>query len=281
MKKIFLSVLLLNSINFVYSATNISYDVVGKTYDTARCADPEVMQGLVEYMNPMAGKKYLDVSCGSGNYTIALYNQGLDIIGIDISQEMLKKAQAKGPTIPWLQGDVQALPFEDNTFDGMYCIHAIHHYKDLELAFKEMYRVLAPGGTLIVFTLFVEQCERQWLGHYFPFLEEIARKITKTESALVHLMKIIGFAKVECKKYFVTKNTKDLTVYGGKYKPEVYLDPVVRAGMTPFNMPEYADLIEEGCNVLRADIASGEINNVIARYESDLGEHAYVIATKA
>lgn len=143
-----------------------------------------------------------------------------------------------------------------------------------------MYRVLAPGGTLIVFTTVMEQCERQWIGHYFPLVVESGQKIVKTQSTLVGLLENAGFDSIRCEKYFVTKDTKDLTIYGGKYRPEVYLDPIVRAGMTPLNIPAYADQIEAGVRALQADINSGEINNVIARYESDFGEHTYMIATK-
>lgn len=136
MNRIFLTVLALQLTQVAFGSTNISYDDVGKTYDTTRCADPVVTRELIAYMQPSPGKKYLDVSCGSGNYTVALYQAGFAICGIDISQEMLKKAQAKETNINWRRGDAQSLPFADNAFEGVYCIHAIHHYKDLEAAFK-------------------------------------------------------------------------------------------------------------------------------------------------
>ena len=156
----------------------------------------------------------------------------------------------------------------------------MHHYKNLDAVLKEMYRVLVPEGTLIMFTSFIEQSERHWIGHYFPHIWELSRKTIKSQKDLDSALKIAGFKTVRYEKYFISKETKDLTVYAGKYKPEIYLDPVVRAGMTPFNIPEYAGDIEEGIKALKADIECGEINNIIALYESDLGENVYVIATK-
>lgn len=45
------------------------YDTIGKTYDSTRQADPEITQKLLELLCPIVGGKYLDIGCGSGNYT--------------------------------------------------------------------------------------------------------------------------------------------------------------------------------------------------------------------
>lgn len=262
------------------SFADLPYNVVGKTYDSTRCADPDVLKGFISYMQMEKGKKYLDVSCGSGNYTVALHKQGHEIIGLDISEEMLKKARAKDPSLPLLQGDAHKLPFEDSLFDGVFCVHAMHHYRDLETVFAEMYRVLAPGGKLLIFTTFVEQCEHAWICHYFPYIIEGAKVTLKSQNALTSALKVVGFNTINCEKYFITKEAKDLTIYAGKYKPEIYLDPIVRAGMTPFNYPQFKEEIAAGLAQLQADIESGKINDIIKQYESDLGEHAYIIATK-
>lgn len=279
-KKVLCVVLFFSFCMQAHNFADLPYDQVGKTYDATRCADPEIVEGFITYMQMEQGKKYVDISCGSGNYTVALHKKGYAIIGLDISPEMLKKARAKDPFITLLQGDAHQLPFEDNSFDGVFCIHAMHHYRDVDTVFKEMYRVLAPGGKLLIFTTFVEQCQAAWIGHYFPHIWQLSKDTLKTEYDLLHALQNVGFQTINSEKYFVSKETKDLTIYGGKYKPEIYLDPIVRAGMTPFNFPQYKDLVDAGLERLRADIESGEINAIIERYESGLGEHVYVIATK-
>ncbi len=279
-KKTLYTLLLLPFYAHSNAFTDLPYDVVGKTYDATRCADPEVLEGFINYMHMEQGKRYLDVSCGSGNYTVALFKKGYDIMGIDISSEMLKKARAKDPSLPLLQGDAHKLPFEDNGFDGVFCIHAVHHYRDLEIVLKEMYRILAPGGKLLIFTSFIEQTATAWICYYFPYMLEGCKITLKSQNDFTTALKTAGFQTVICEKYFVNTKTKDLTIHGGKYKPEIYLDPVVRAGMTPFSFPQYKEEITTGLAQLQADIESGKINDIIKQYESDLGEHAYILAIK-
>lgn len=255
--------------------TTVSYDKVGKTYDTTRCADPEIVQGLLAFMNPSKEKKYVDISCGSGNYTTALFDAGLDITGVDISATMLNQAQLKNSTIMWHQADVHQLPFDNNTFDGVFCIHAMHHYQDLNKASKEMHRILKSQGKVILFGTLLDQCKHQWILYYFPFIWETAQSILKSQEETIKILKDAGFSDIRFEKYFIGKQSRDLSLYAGKYHPEIYLDPIIRSGMTPFNMPKYAKEIERGCTKLAEDISSGEIQNIMNQYESGHGEYIY------
>ena len=256
------------------------YDVVGKTYDETRCADPAITQALVKHLSPQSGGKYIDVCCGSGNYTVAINACGIALAGVDISQEMLTKARAKNSSISWIHGDAQNLPFANESFDGALCINAIHHLKDLSTAFVEIYRILNPGSRLVIFTSSPEQCLNSWLVHYFPFIGELGKKWLPTEELITEHLQSAGFSTVHFERFFVSNDTKDLYLYTGKYRPEIYFDPVVRAGMTPFNKPEYAQEIAEGLAQLDADMRSGMINEIIAAHESDLGENVFIVAEK-
>lgn len=69
------------------------YDDTGKEYDTTRKADPELAQRLRNHLQVSDGSRVLDIACGTGNYTIALANSGLLMTGVDISEEMISKAQ--------------------------------------------------------------------------------------------------------------------------------------------------------------------------------------------
>ena len=90
------------------------YNVIGKTYDTTRKADPDIAQKIIRFLCPEQSKRYLDIGCGSGNYTGALNKSRLKVDGVDISPEMLKKAKAKYSNIEWYEGDARNLPFSSN-----------------------------------------------------------------------------------------------------------------------------------------------------------------------
>ncbi len=108
-------------------STNIVYNSIGKTYDSTRKPDPELVAQLLQLLNVQINGHYLDVGCGSGNYTGALSAKGLNIEGIDISKEMLTKARQKHPTIQFLEADARQLPYKNDSFDGATCILATHH----------------------------------------------------------------------------------------------------------------------------------------------------------
>ncbi len=98
--------------------------------------------------------KLLEVPVGTGVLTMPVY-RGLpdaDITCMDYSENMMasaqKKAEALGlANITFLQGDVGALPFEDETFDIVLSLNGFHAFPDKEAAYRETYRVLKPGGT--------------------------------------------------------------------------------------------------------------------------------------
>jgi ubiquinone/menaquinone biosynthesis C-methylase UbiE len=255
------------------------YNTIGKTYDTTRKADPIITQKIMQHLQAKPPKKYLDIGCGSGNYTGALFNQGLNIEGIDLSTEMLGKAKNKYPSISWHEGDARQLPFENNSYDGATCILATHHIKDIDAAFKEAFRVISQGR-LVIFTATPEQCDHYWLKKYFPLMIEQGAELMSSFERLEQALSAAGFKNIHQDPFFVTPTLQDWFLQAGKYRPEIYLDPVVRAGISSFPLAKNQDEIEKGCAMLLADIEGNKIQDVIHSYENTLGDYLFVIAEK-
>ena len=96
----------------------------------------------------------LEVPVGTGVLTMPVYRElpDADITCLDYSENMMAsakdKAAALGLTnITFVQGDVGALPFEDESFDIVLSLNGFHAFPDKEAAYRETYRVLKPGGT--------------------------------------------------------------------------------------------------------------------------------------
>lgn len=100
-------------------------------------------------------KYVLDAGCGTGRFSIFLAHQGLKILALDTSKEMLtiakEKAQKKGVNekITFVQGDIERIPCGDNTFDGICSIHVLTHFSFLEKVIYELSRVLNKGGYMV------------------------------------------------------------------------------------------------------------------------------------
>lgn len=253
------------------------YDRIGSTYARSRRADPGIVQALARGLRLAPGGAYLDLACGTGNYTVALSDLGGVWSAIDASRVMLDQARHKASHIAWVQAGADALPFPDASFDGAICTLAIHHFPDLASPFAEVRRTL-HSGTFVIFTGLAEQMRHYWLGHYFPHM--MARAIEKmpSESQVRAALRQAGFKSVTVTPFFVTKGLEDLFLYCGKHRPDLYLDPGVRANISSFaNLACPAEL-QEGLTQLTADLQSGAFASVMARHATQLGDYAFISA---
>ena len=255
------------------------YNSIGKTYDNTRKADPGIAQKITQFLCAEQSNHYLDIGCGSGNYTGALSKLGFNIYGVDISTEMLKKAKIKYPHIDWYEGDARKLPFSSDCYDGATCVLATHHIKDIITAFKEIFRVLSQGR-FVIFTATPEQCHQYWLREYFPRMIADACKIMASFERLQEALICAGFKNIRTEPYFVTKDLQDWFLHADKYRPEMYLDPIVRAGISSFHVSSYGNEVEIGLAKLISDIDTGRVHEIIQQYENSLGDYLFVIAEK-
>ena len=112
----------------------------------------------ISQLKETSPKKILDVATGTGDVAILTYHmlQPEKIIGIDISEGMLdlgrKKIEKLNLTnfIQLQSGDSEVIRFEDNIFDAVTVAFGVRNFQNLEKGLKEMYRVLHPGGKLVV-----------------------------------------------------------------------------------------------------------------------------------
>lgn len=99
--------------------------------------------------------KVLDIGCGGGRDTKALYDLKINVTGLDISNGLIHEAKARYPGIYFIQGDFLHLPFKDESFDGVWAHAAIVHLETIEdvtKAIKEFSRVLKSEGILYIYT---------------------------------------------------------------------------------------------------------------------------------
>jgi ubiquinone/menaquinone biosynthesis C-methylase UbiE len=118
-------------------------------------------------------KSILEIGCGRGgfsNYLVNLKDRPSMLLACDYSEVAVKIAEKKyaSPTIKWSKQDIMNIGFESNSIDTAISCETIEHVPDPALALKELYRVLKPGGRLLLtcpnyFNLFGIWCFYRWL----------------------------------------------------------------------------------------------------------------------
>ncbi len=108
---------------------------------TRQAIDP-----LLDGLGDLAGKRLLDVACGTGHLAAAGASRGADVEGVDFADTMLAKASANYPDIAFSEGDAEKLSYRDASFDAIACNFGLLHLENADAAISEAHSVLREEG---------------------------------------------------------------------------------------------------------------------------------------
>jgi methionine biosynthesis protein MetW len=119
------------------------------------------------------GDRVLQVDCGPGVLAARMIELGAQVIGVDLSAEAVRRAQARGVSASQVNLDRQPLPFAGASFDIVVSDSQIEHRVDYERYLDECARVLRPGGRLVLCVPNTAHWRVRWwlLRGHFPYVE--------------------------------------------------------------------------------------------------------------
>jgi SAM-dependent methyltransferase len=132
-------------------------------FSTAAAITNEGALGMiVEAARPRPDDTVLDVACGGGIVVCAFAPYVRQVTGIDVTPAMLERARhlaaEKGLTnVAWRRGDVSSLPFADASFTIVVTRFSVHHFPEPVEVLREMVRVCAPGGRIVVVDMYTSE----------------------------------------------------------------------------------------------------------------------------
>jgi len=129
----------------------VNYNDIAELYDESlrdHAVDLNLCDFLRTHLIPPSEARILDVGCGTGKQLTANRAQFSDMpmVGLDLSDGMLKVARRRCLTVAWVTGDGAVLPFRENRFDYVCNQFSYPHVHEKEKMFHEVFRVLKPGG---------------------------------------------------------------------------------------------------------------------------------------
>jgi SAM-dependent methyltransferase len=150
------------------------YRLWSESYDESDNPVVELEETVVRSMvDTVPSGRALDAACGTGRHARHLVDRGHEVLGVDLSAEMLRRAAVHVPEARFVEGDLRDLPAGDGDFDLAVCALALAHLPDVGPGIAELARALRPGGRLVVSVLHPLQA---YLGWQAPFTDARGRR---------------------------------------------------------------------------------------------------------
>jgi SAM-dependent methyltransferase len=218
-----------------------TYDTIGRSYSLQRRPDPRIAAQILRALGD--ARRVCNVGAGTGSYE----PDDRVVVAIEPSEVML--AQRASGAAPAVRGVAEALPLPDGACDAALAVLTVHHWSDLDAGLAELCRV-APRRVVLGFD--EPQSAAFWLvADYFP---EAAAVESARAPQVEQIAEGIGASRVEVVP--VPHDCGDGFAGAFWRRPEAYLDPQVRTGISSFSiLPD--DVVDRAVTELRADLESG------------------------
>ncbi len=256
------------------------YDRIGGTYTSTRRPDPRIAAVIWDALGD--ARTVLNVGAGAGNYEPTDREAGFGrrlrrrlVVALEPSPVMIAQRPAGAARV--VQGHAEELPFEDGSFDAVMAVLSDHHWSDRARGLRELRRV--AGRRVVLFNANPGEADLFWLTtEYLPeFLELIPPRYREPGVWEQELRSILG--DIELIPVPIPHDCTD-GFYGAYWRrPEAYLDPTVRAGISVFAQLS-SGAVDRALERLAADLESGRWRNkhrsLLAASELHLGYYVIV-----
>lgn len=228
---------------FLEGLSDVDYDRIGIGYSATRRSDPRIATAIRGALG--GARSVVNVGAGAGSYE----PDDVRVVAVEPSDVMVRQRLPGSPLA--VRAVAERLPFADGAFDASMATYTVHHWPDLDRGLSELGRVARKRVVILMSDFQVE--ESFWLNvDYFPAFTQFDRERLMLPGEVLRRLGGRGTITVvpvpwDCHDGFCSAFWR---------RPDAYLDPRVRAGISYFSIVD-EDLIEAGLERLADDLASG------------------------
>lgn len=232
------------------------YDRIGTGYTKVRGEDPRIAAAIWAALGD--ARTVVNVGAGTGSYE----PRDREVTAVEPSETMI--AQRAADAAPVVRASAEALPFGDDAFDAAMAVLTDHHWPDREGGLRELRRVARRRA--VVFTFDIALSNAGWI------VRDYLTDFPEEGIAIEALAGYLGAQRIEAVE--IPHNCRDGFFHAYWRRPEAYLDPQVRDGISVFRLlpPEHVDAAMAR---LREDLESGAWKrrnaDILDRASMDLG----------
>ncbi len=218
-----------------------AYDQLGLTYRNHRRPDPRLERVIHDALD--GAQHVVNVGAGTGSY------EPTDRAVVAVEPSPVMASQRPSAAAPCVRARAEQLPFPDSSFDAAMALLTIHHWADPDAGMAELRRV-APGRQVVV-TWDLDVNNSHWLvAEYLPGVVALSDQQSTVTDAVREL------DGAESCPLMIPADCTDGFFGAYWHRPEAYLDPSVRDGISTFAMLD-AEEVTDGLARLAADLESG------------------------
>ena len=174
-------------------------------------------QHLIELAALKGGERVLDVACGTGivaRTTAERVGNSGTVIGLDLNEGMLEVARNASsnihPNIEWRKGDVKEIPYEDSSFDVVFCQQGLQFFPNKLAALQEIHRVLKSNGRLALSTM-----RSIKHNHSYAILAQALKQHIGADAGLMMRSPFLSLNTDELRNLFLTAGFHDSRILIG------------------------------------------------------------------
>ncbi len=181
----------------------INYNNLSETYEKRYDYDkhPQISNAINNLIEKHQCKSILEVGAGTCYWLKSIFDKNTMRTGIDISLQMLLRSGKNLEENYLINGDSHFLPFKSNAFDFIFCVNALHHFRNKSKFFDEAISVLKKKGLIAIYTLDPRTKSDHW--HIYDNFEGIYQQDLNrflSTKQIVQLLSITGFKNINVKK---------------------------------------------------------------------------------